>query len=51
VPGAGMEMQVGGRTGGCTSDKMQPVNTRGEFEPISLRRCNPDGTCCAASTR
>jgi len=31
------------KNGGFTSDKAQRVNSRGEFEPISLRRCNPDG--------
>jgi hypothetical protein len=27
--------------GGVTSDNVQRVNSRGEFEPISLRQCNP----------
>jgi hypothetical protein len=29
--------------GGFTSDKLQRVNSGGEFESVSLRRCNPMG--------
>ena len=29
------------KNGGVTSDKVQPVNSRGEFEFVSLRQCNP----------
>jgi len=31
------------KNGGVTSDKVQPVNSRGEFESVSLRQCNPMG--------